>query len=63
VHLQIVDDGGGLPAGANPARDAGYGLTNMRYRVERHGGVFDIHNVSPRGLCVDVTIPIAEDRP
>jgi signal transduction histidine kinase len=36
VRIEVVDDGGGVPAGSDGRR--GFGLTSMRERAARWGG-------------------------
>jgi signal transduction histidine kinase len=54
--LEFCDDGPGF----DPARKTeGMGLANMRSRVERLGGQFQIVPGSERGTQVTATIPVA----
>lgn len=71
VEIEVSDDGIGLDQGqlddsAAPAFDSaggGFGLYNLRFRVERLGGRVDIAAGSP-GTRVRLTVPLdAEQRP
>jgi signal transduction histidine kinase len=56
LQLSVSDNGGGLPA---PARDAGMdGVANMRARVEKLGGRFEMTSAAGRGTVVRFTVPI-----
>jgi signal transduction histidine kinase len=53
--MKITDDGVGFdPAGAN----TGHGLRNMRERVEKLGGVFEVTSLAGAGANVIVTLAI-----
>ena len=56
LALAIEDRGRGLPAGDAVAR--GVGLVSMRERAELMGGTFAIRPASPRGVIVDVEVPL-----
>ena len=56
LALTIEDRGRGLPAGYAVAR--GVGLVSMRERAELMGGRFAIRPASPKGVIVDVEVPL-----
>ena len=56
LALAIEDRGRGLPAGDAVAR--GVGLVSMRERAELMGGTFAIRPATPRGVIVDVEVPL-----
>ena len=53
LHLVVVDDGVGLPAGYR----AGVGLASMRERAEELGGNFRIRSEAGRGVRIEVSLP------
>lgn len=55
LHLDIVDDGHGLPADIR----AGVGLQSMRERAAELGGACVIEPVEPHGTCVRATLPLS----
>jgi len=56
LALAIEDRGRGLPAGDAVAR--GVGLVSMRERAELMGGTFVIRPATPRGVIVNVEVPL-----
>jgi signal transduction histidine kinase len=58
VSLIVADDGKGFDL-TSLAPDVGYGLTGMRQRAERLGGVFEIVSTPGRGTEVRVRAPDA----
>ena len=56
LALAIEDRGRGLPAGDAVAR--GVGLVSMRERAELMGGTFAIRAASPRGVIVEIEVPL-----
>jgi signal transduction histidine kinase len=56
LHLSISDNGRGLPAGGH--NDAMDGLTNMRARIEKLGGHFEIASETGRGTTVKFFMPV-----
>jgi signal transduction histidine kinase len=56
VHLEIVDDGVGIPAGHN----AGVGLSSMRERASELGGSCVVKAVPEGGTRVLVRLPLAK---
>ncbi len=62
VEMEVTDEGIGLPEGSKPGLNAGFGLTNIRYRVERHGGVFQIGPNQPKGARLSVVLPLSGEK-
>ena len=61
LHLSVRDDGPGLPAGWDPDRGFGTGLSNARERLRRLYG--DRHTITVRnhegaGVHVEVALPL-----
>ena len=56
LRLSISDNGRGLPAGGH--NDAMDGLTNMRARVEKLGGRFEITSEAQRGTTLKFFMPV-----
>lgn len=54
VHLEISDDGRGIPHGTSP----GVGLSSMRDRAEELGGVCIVSPRAPRGTTVRAVLPV-----
>lgn len=58
LRFEVVDDGGGLPAGGT---SGGFGLIGMRERIEAAGGELSVSQVAlPPGVRVAGTVPLAE---
>ena len=55
LELEILDDGGGVPA---PAPGGGHGLVGMRERVALYGGRFEAARRPAGGFGVRVLLPI-----
>jgi signal transduction histidine kinase len=55
LELEIVDDGGGVPA---PETGGGHGLVGMRERVALYGGRLDAGRRPSGGFAVRVLLPI-----
>jgi signal transduction histidine kinase len=55
LHLEIRDDGIGLPEDPHP----GVGLISMRERARELGGSFEITTAEPGGTLVRVQLPLA----
>jgi signal transduction histidine kinase len=61
LHLEVRDDGTGLPAVPRPA---GVGLTSMRLRAEELGGTLTFESPPPaeaRGTLMRAMLPVASD--
>lgn len=56
IQLRVHDDGRGFDAQSSPA-GSGFGLTSMRERAERLGGLFTITSTPGQGTEVTVSIP------
>ena len=62
VHLRVADNGVGFAPQETPQQ--GQGLQNMRERVTRLGGRFDLKSAGGKGTCVEVQLPLPEgERP
>jgi len=57
IELRISDDGIGILQPAEVTRTTGIGLKGMRYRIEAHGGRFEIRNLNP-GTMVCAIVPL-----
>jgi two-component system sensor histidine kinase UhpB len=57
LTLDVVDDGQGLPA-EGTQRSGHYGLRWLAERVEALGGQFSIEAASPRGVHLQVRLPL-----
>ncbi|WP_290874875.1 ATP-binding protein [Aquabacterium sp.] len=55
LHLQVKDDGQGLPEGTPPRH--GLGLIGMQERVAALHGTLQLHSQPGQGLCIDITLP------
>ncbi len=66
LHLDVCDDGRGLPAeNSQGLRKSGVGLANTRARLERLYGTshrFELNNSPGHGLTVSLAIPYREGR-
>jgi two-component system sensor histidine kinase DevS len=58
-HLRLVfaDDGTGLPMAAQTGQTGGYGLRNMRHRIEDIGGRLTL-DTAPTGTAITLDIPL-----
>ena len=62
VRLSVADNGAGFAPQETPHH--GQGLQNMRERVTRLGGRFDLKSAAGKGTCVEVQLPLPEgERP
>ncbi len=57
IRLAIADDGIGI-AEAEPGARVGYGMGNLRQRVEDLGGTLDVRSEAGVGTRIDVTVPV-----
>jgi len=57
LQIAVIDNGCGM-AGA-PANLAGEGLTNMRSRVEKLGGKFNLQSAPGKGTQIEFVVPIS----
>ncbi len=55
--LEISDNGRGFKAGVSAGGMGGFGLTQMRERVEARGGRFAVESVEDRGTTVRAELP------
>jgi LytS/YehU family sensor histidine kinase len=65
VHLQVSDDGAGLPPGFDVSRHAGTGLSNLRSRLARlygHAGRLDVRRRDGCGTVVEIVVPRGDQR-
>ena len=56
LHLRVQDDGRGFDILSSPP-GSGFGLTSMRERAERLGGVLTITSTPGHGTTIAVTVP------
>ncbi|MGH8622440.1 MAG: ATP-binding protein, partial [Burkholderiales bacterium] len=73
VRLTVTDNGCGVPEHVirrafepyvtTKPRGTGLGLAIVKKIVEEHGGKAAIANVAPRGACVTIELPAAQDVP
>ncbi|TQN43801.1 PAS domain S-box-containing protein [Blastococcus colisei] len=64
----VTDDGRGIGARADADQEdrtpsSGFGMTVMRERAARWGGVVRVHEVSGGGTCVRLTLPLVTSLP
>jgi LytS/YehU family sensor histidine kinase len=60
LHLQVIDDGPGLPAGWKLDAHGGVGLTNTKQRLEQLYPAryqFEVNNSASGGVTVKITLP------
>jgi len=62
LSLEVSDDGRGLPAGFDPARDGHMGLAGIRERIGALGGTMRISGAGGAGVVLRVTIPVPPKR-
>lgn len=60
VHLNVVDDGNGLPP-EGAQRPGHYGLRWIAERADSLGGRFDIQPNAPRGVRLHVALPLRRE--
>jgi len=60
VSLELRDDGTGLPPGGLP-RSGHYGLRWLAERVEGLNGRMQIENAAPRGVLLQVGVPLSAE--
>ena len=58
VRLVIEDDGVGIPAKPNPARQT-FGLSGMRERIATLGGKMKIASSKGQGTRIEVNAPVS----
>lgn len=56
LEMEIEDNGRGL--GAEPGRQGGHGLHNMRSRAQRLGGTLELRPAAAGGCCVVLRLPM-----
>ena len=59
LHLKISDDGAGFDL-EKAEMGRGYGLSNIKERTERLGGILVIETAPGEGTSLNVKIPLAE---
>jgi len=59
VKLRVSDDGIGYDTEHPPRSEGGFGLVDMRERVEQLGGEMKLHSAPGQGSAVSVELPIA----
>lgn len=57
LTLQIIDDGKGIPHGAE-RRVGSHGLKQMRFRIEAVGGILTVEPHLPRGTVVTMSVSV-----
>jgi signal transduction histidine kinase len=61
THLVIVDNGRGMDSGDPAAPGAHFGLQGIRERVDKLGGVLEIHSTPGAGTRLAVVVPVRTD--
>jgi signal transduction histidine kinase len=56
--LEITDNGSGIEAGFRDSKKAGFGLENIKYRVEKMAGKFSIKGSMNSGTHISIRFPI-----
>jgi PAS domain S-box-containing protein len=59
VIVQVIDKGIGFDNSEVEGASKGYGLYNVRQRIEQMGGVFAVESAPGRGVLVTLTLPLA----
>jgi CheY-like chemotaxis protein/anti-sigma regulatory factor (Ser/Thr protein kinase) len=61
LEVMVIDRGVGFDASRRltPGEEGGFGLFNIRERIELVGGALDISSVLSAGTCVKLTVPLA----
>ncbi|WP_136656621.1 cache domain-containing protein [Nitratireductor sp. XY-223] len=63
IHLQLEDDGIGMPRGAERRyRGGGLGIRNMQERIDTFGGSIRFSKGRSGGLAIEVTLPIVKHK-
>lgn len=57
LHLQIIDNGKGLPVDATHKAN-GTGLSNLHVRANMIGAEFSLYNVPTGGVSADLSVPL-----
>jgi len=60
VSLAIEDDGIGIDPKA-PGERVGFGMDNLRKRVDDLGGTVDVRTISGEGTRIEVNVPVEEE--
>jgi signal transduction histidine kinase len=63
LSLEVSDDGRGLPAGFDAARDGHMGLAGIRERIGALGGTMRINGARGAGVLLRVSIPVQRPAP
>jgi two-component sensor histidine kinase/integral membrane sensor domain MASE1 len=58
LHLSVVDDGPGLPAGFDPDTSGGFGMQMMRTLIAQAGGTLRFDR-RPAGMAVNIEVPVS----
>jgi signal transduction histidine kinase len=61
LHIEVVDDGIGLPAGSSSGRNGGVGLSSMRERATELGGECLVEADNDGGTRVFATLPLPKE--
>ena len=59
IIVQVIDKGVGFDNSEVEGAKSGYGLYNVRQRIEQMGGVFAVASAPGRGVSVTLTLPLA----
>ncbi|MCE9499395.1 MAG: sensor histidine kinase [Leptospira sp.] len=62
ISLVLKDNGKGFDMGDSGFNSSGFGLRNIRRRVEDHGGTFHISSGQAEGTEIQIRIPIAAEK-
>jgi signal transduction histidine kinase len=57
LKMNVKDDGKGFDINTV---QIGYGLQNMRERIEEIGGIYDIKSISSEGTRISVSLPLKD---
>jgi signal transduction histidine kinase len=60
VTLTIEDNGVGIDEKA-PGERVGFGMDNLRKRVDDLGGTVELHSAAGAGTRIEVRVPIGEE--
>jgi two-component sensor histidine kinase len=58
MHLSVVDDGPGFPAGFHPETSGGFGMRMMQTLIGQAGGTLRFVRTAP-GTAVEIEVPVS----